>query len=198
MDRKFEIRPINKSDFSHYIDDLARLRMQVFREWPYLYDGDEAYERTYLRSYLNNDRAFMVGAFSATDIVGVSTAMPLADHDAAFAKPLQDAGYDISWIFYFAESVLLPQYRGGGAGREFFTLRKKEALRQGFDKAVFSTVIRDSGASEKPASYVPLDGFWQRIGFKKIESVKTSFAWKDIGEDQETEKPMAFWMKNLA
>jgi len=31
--------------------DLARLRIAVFRDWPYLYDGDEAYEREYLRAY---------------------------------------------------------------------------------------------------------------------------------------------------
>ena len=27
------------------LDDLARLRIAVFRDWPYLYDGDVAYER---------------------------------------------------------------------------------------------------------------------------------------------------------
>ena len=30
------------------LDDLARLRIAVFRDWPYLYDGDVAYERDYL------------------------------------------------------------------------------------------------------------------------------------------------------
>ena len=33
------------------LDDLARLRIAVFRDWPYLYDGDPAYERDYLRAY---------------------------------------------------------------------------------------------------------------------------------------------------
>ncbi|MFP5511018.1 MAG: GNAT family N-acetyltransferase, partial [Alphaproteobacteria bacterium] len=27
------------------LDDVARLRIAVFRDWPYLYDGDLAYER---------------------------------------------------------------------------------------------------------------------------------------------------------
>ena len=33
------------------LGDLARLRIAVFRDWPYLYDGDEGYEREYLRAY---------------------------------------------------------------------------------------------------------------------------------------------------
>ena len=35
------------------LDDVARLRIAVFRDWPYLYDGDAAYERDYLRAYTN-------------------------------------------------------------------------------------------------------------------------------------------------
>ena len=33
------------------LDDLARLRIAVFRDWPYLYDGDVDYERDYLTAY---------------------------------------------------------------------------------------------------------------------------------------------------
>lgn len=197
MDSKLKISQILHSDIHHFIDDLARLRITVFREWPYLYDGDMDYERNYLRSYLENDRTFIIGAFSNGEIVGVSTAMPLDDHDDAFAKPLRLAGYDTKSMFYFAESVLLPQFRGAGAGRKFFELREAEAVRQGLKKAVFSAVIRSGDAPERPKNYVPLDAFWQRIGFQKIENVETGFAWKDLGHDGETEKQMAFWIKSL-
>ncbi|WP_051540807.1 hypothetical protein [Ahrensia sp. 13_GOM-1096m] len=198
MDAKLEIHPITHSDFHHYIDDLAYLRMRVFREWPYLYDGDMDYERTYLRSYVDNERTFMVGAFYAGDIVGASTAMPLADHDEAFAAPLRSAGYDISQVFYLAESVLLLAFRGLGAGRQFFEQREAEAVRQGFHQAVFSAVIRNADAPEKPQDYVPLDAFWQRLGYGQLADIKGSFPWKDLGDKEETEKPMAFWMKSLA
>ncbi|MEC7259057.1 MAG: GNAT family N-acetyltransferase, partial [Pseudomonadota bacterium] len=33
------------------LDDVARLRIAVFRDWPYLYDGDLAYERDYLEGF---------------------------------------------------------------------------------------------------------------------------------------------------
>ena len=33
------------------LEDVARLRIAVFRTWPYLYDGDLAYEQEYLQTY---------------------------------------------------------------------------------------------------------------------------------------------------
>ena len=39
-----------------YLDDVARLRIAVFREWPYLYAGDAAYEATYLQAYARTPR----------------------------------------------------------------------------------------------------------------------------------------------
>ena len=33
------------ADLKRTLDDLARLRIEVFRDWPYLYDGDLDYER---------------------------------------------------------------------------------------------------------------------------------------------------------
>src|SRR5690606_24434980 len=34
-----------------YLEEVARLRMQVFADWPYLYAGDMDYERDYLAAY---------------------------------------------------------------------------------------------------------------------------------------------------
>ena len=42
-----------------HVPDLARLRIEVFREFPYLYDGAEDYERKYLQTYINSPRSLM-------------------------------------------------------------------------------------------------------------------------------------------
>jgi hypothetical protein len=55
-------RSFTGADVGQVLDDLARLRIAVFRDWPYLYDGDLAYERRYLELY-TNPRAIVVGAF---------------------------------------------------------------------------------------------------------------------------------------
>ena len=38
------IQVVTGSAIAPYVDDLARLRMQVFRDFPYLYDGTYEYE----------------------------------------------------------------------------------------------------------------------------------------------------------
>ncbi len=43
------------------LDDVAGLRIGVFREWPYLYDGDLDYERGYLETYRASNAAILVG-----------------------------------------------------------------------------------------------------------------------------------------
>ena len=62
------------ADVAAVLDDLARLRIAVFRDWPYLYDGDLAYERSYLSLY-TNPRAIVVGAFDGEDMVGWSKSL---------------------------------------------------------------------------------------------------------------------------
>ncbi|HBF93820.1 MAG TPA: GNAT family N-acetyltransferase, partial [Marinobacter adhaerens] len=39
------IRRLSGDQIKPYLDDLARLRIEVFRHFPYLYDGDMDYER---------------------------------------------------------------------------------------------------------------------------------------------------------
>ncbi|NBO21620.1 MAG: GNAT family N-acetyltransferase, partial [Rhodobacteraceae bacterium] len=45
------LRALTGPAVAEVLDDVARLRIAVFRDWPYLYDGDLNYERRYLDSY---------------------------------------------------------------------------------------------------------------------------------------------------
>jgi GNAT superfamily N-acetyltransferase len=92
-------------------------------------------------------------------MVGAATAAPLADHAREFAAPFARAGLDPKDFFYLAESVLLPEFRGQGAGRAFFEMREAAARAQGFGRAVFASVVRPAGHPARPDDYVPLDAF---------------------------------------
>jgi hypothetical protein len=41
------VRPLGGAEVTAALDDLAALRIAVFAAWPYLYDGDRAYEADY-------------------------------------------------------------------------------------------------------------------------------------------------------
>ena len=99
----------------------------MFRAWPYLYKGTLAYERQYLPRYAEAKTGTLIVAEDDGKIVGASTALGLDEEDDFVQEPFLDAGMDLTRIFYFGESVLLPDYRGQGIGVRFFEEREAAA-----------------------------------------------------------------------
>lgn len=183
-----------------YIPDLAKLRMQVFKEFPYLYDGTADYEEEYLQVYANSPRSLVVLAKEGNRIVGATTCIPLADESKAFRKPFQDQNYPINQIFYFGESIILAECRGRGTGKAFFNFREEHARAQIPDLRFtsFCAVNRPADHPLRPKEYRPLDEFWQRMGYQKENSLMVHYPWKDIDQAAETTKSMTFWLKSHA
>lgn len=179
------------------LDDVARLRIEVFRAWPYLYDGSLEYERAYMESYRSSANAIMVGAFDGDKLVGAATGTPMEDHADDFAAAFADTPYALSDIFYCAESVLLPEYRGQGIGHRFFDEREAHARRLGRKYVAFCGVIRPEDHPMRPADYAPLDPFWRKRGYAPLPGVVARFKWTDIGDQEQTEKPLQFWLRAL-
>lgn len=193
-----EVRRLTADEVERSIDELARLRIVVFRAFPYLYDGDIAYERRYLKTYMESPGAVVIGAYEGRQLVGAATAAPLADHFSEFAEPFARAGLSPEQYFYFGESVLLPAYRGRGVGVRFFDERERAAREQGFAACVFSAVVRPGDHPMRPADYRPLDDFWRNRGYVRVEGLVTEFSWLDAGQQAETPKPMEYWRKFLS
>ena len=179
------------------IPELARLRIAVFAEWPYLYDGDRAYEEKYLRAFAEADDAVLVTASDGGRIVGASTASPMTAQERDILEPMQSHGLDPSKVFYFGESVLLPEYRGQGLGHAFFDQREAHARDCGARHAMFAAVVRPQDHPARPGDNRPLDAFWQGRGYEPAEGLTCQLTWQDHGEAEETAKPLQFWMRQL-
>lgn len=179
------------------LGDVARLRIKVFRAWPYLYDGDAAYEESYLQTYRESEDAILVGAFDGDRLVGASTGTPMQDHAEDFAAAFAGQDVPLSDIFYCAESVLLPEYRGQGIGHAFFDAREDHARALGHRYSAFCGVQRPKDHPLRPDDYQPLDAFWRKRGYAPVEGAVAQFAWKDIDQEAETDHPLQFWMRRL-
>jgi GNAT superfamily N-acetyltransferase len=189
------VRPLTGAELAGALGTLADLRIAVFADWPYLYEGDAAYEADYLKEFAAAPDAVLVAAFDGARIVGAATAAPMAHQKAQFRNPFAARGYDIDRLFYFGESVLLPEYRGHGVGHAFFDHREARARACGANAACFAAVVRPSDHPARPAGYAPLDAFWTRRGYAPVPGLVTDLAWKDHGQAEETMKPMQYWLR---
>ena len=181
-----------------YLEDLSRLRIAVFRDYPYLYEGDIAYERDYLSAYARSPRSVFVLAFDGDTVVGASSGIPLADDGHAFQQPFRERGMAVDDVFYFGESVLLNAYRGQGLGHRFFDEREAHARRLGgFRYTAFCSVEHDADDPRRPPQYRPNDAFWRKRGYQRQETMFCHLDWKVIGHAEPTSHPLRFWIRQL-
>ncbi len=192
-----EVRTLTGAELEAHLDDVARLRIAVFRDWPYLYDGTLEYERAYVQTYRDNPGALLVGAFDAGILVGASTSTFMEDHAEAFSAPLAKVGVPVKDILYGAESVLLPAYRGQGLGHRFVDLREAHARAHGRSHVAFCSVLRGGDHPARPQTYRTNEAFWMGRGYAPLPGVMAEFSWKDVGDTGESLKPLQFWMRAL-
>ncbi|ACO45002.1 GNAT family N-acetyltransferase [Deinococcus deserti] len=191
------LTPLDGPGLQPYIADLARLRLKVFRDFPYLYAGSAEYEERYLQTYLDAPDSLVVVARDGAEVVGASTALPLVQETPEIQAPFQASEFISEDILYLGESVLLPEYRGRGLGHAFFDHREAHARRLGLKVTAFCAVQRPSDHPRRPASYRPLNAFWAARGYTERPDLTTTLSWQDLDEDHETPKPMRFWVRRI-
>jgi GNAT superfamily N-acetyltransferase len=174
---------------------LARLRMAVFAEWPYLYAGEDAHERRYLAGYAASPGAAIVVAFAGDEAVGAATCQPMSE--ASDAVRAAFAGEDLARWCYFGESVLLQAHRGRGLGHAFFDAREAHARALGCSHAAFCAVERASDDPRRPEAARDLAPFWRRRGYAHAPARRCVFEWREIGSAEETQHTLSFWTRAL-
>lgn len=194
----YRIRNLSGDDLHIALPALARLRIDVFAAWPYLYAGNLEYEQDYLRTFAKARHAFIVVAETQDhQIVGCATGSAITSHHADFAAPLIRAGMDVGSIFYFGESVLLPEWRGRGIGHQFFDARETHAQTHDYKTACFCAVDRPANHPARPANYSPLDTFWNKRGYQKHEALSANFDWPEEQDGPQVPHEMHYWFHDL-
>ncbi|GAB3370367.1 GNAT family acetyltransferase [Spongiibacter taiwanensis] len=179
-----------------YLDDLAALRIAVFREWPYLYEGNLGYEANYLGRYAACSDSLTLLCHHGPKLIGASTALPMVNAEEDMQAPLLRAAIPLDRVLYYGESLILPSYRGFGLGRQFFQYREQHAQQLAVDIACFCAVERPDAHPGRPPHYRGNDAFWLRQGYLPTSMI-CQFDWPDIGENATSTKPLRFWIKPL-
>lgn len=192
------IRTFTGTTVAPYLDAVAALRIAVFRDWPYLYDGDLDYEKHYLATYAASAECLFVLALDGERVVGASTGVPLADETAALRQPFFARGIPAADVFYFGESVLLHDYRGQGVGHRFFDERERYARHLGrFAMTAFCAVERAADDPRRPADHRANDVFWSKRGYRRQDDLFCTIDWREPGQAAATPHRLRFWLRPL-
>src|SRR5271166_5192593 len=105
------ISTLTGADLQRELPQLAVLRIEVFRDFPYLYDGSLDYEESYLTALIKSKDSIIVAAEDDGKIIGCATGSALEGHHQEFAAPFMENGFNPTKVFYCGESVPLPGYR---------------------------------------------------------------------------------------
>lgn len=180
-----------------YFGAIARLRIKVFREFPYLYEGTFSYEEKYLGGYFSAPQSYAVLVQYRDEIVGASTGVPMV-HEETHREVFARQAIEPESVFYFGESVLDRRHRGGGIGKQFFRYREAYARSlEGIDKTAFCAVERPLDHPRCPPDYRSLHGFWRALGYVRRPDMPTTISWQDLDESAESPKTLIFWLKDL-
>lgn len=191
------VRVIEQVNYAEYIEALAQLRISVFKEYPYCYEGDMEYERHYLSQLMTAESPLLAIIEDKDRIVGATTAMALKEAAPDFQQPFIDHGDNIEDYYYCAESVLLPEYRGQGLYRELFNVREHQARQVGARYCVFCSVERSSDDPRRPKDYVPLNAIWQHFGYELLKDYRAKLEWREIGDNAQSNHDLLYWRKAI-
>jgi GNAT superfamily N-acetyltransferase len=192
------IRCAQSDEVTALIPYLADLRIRTFAAYPYLYMGSIEYEEYYLQQFITAPDALIVTAVNTSGIVvGCATGSALTGHHEEFSAPLAAAGFDLSKIFYFGESVLDAAWRGYGIGHAFFDAREAHAKALGYSSACFCTVVRSTEDPRRPKDYSSLDTFWDKRGYYSLAGVEAIYGWPEEQGGPSLPHSMAYWVKEF-
>ncbi len=178
---------------------LARLRINLFREYPYLYDGNIKYESDYLREYAKEPYSMLHMVHYNDEIVALFSGMPLSCKSSIVLDlknaMLENGHENIDKYYYYGEILIVPEFRHYGLFNLLFTSMDYEAKLLGFSDACLLTVEREDSHPLKSLDYVPTDALWQTRGYKRSGLI-VNFDWPTIfpnGETKDIKNPMAAW-----
>lgn len=180
-----------------YLEPLAAMRIDFFKEFPYLYQGSLDYESAYLETYFRSHNSAILLVFKGDTLLGFSNIIPLDEEMIEIQSAFSEKGMNLDEYLYIGEVMLDPICRGQGLARRFFEFHEAYAQEIGYSKLVFMTVQRPINHPERPKAYRGLEPIWQHFGYEKLPGVLVKIPWKQIDTGQEEDNTLDIWLKDL-
>lgn len=180
------------------LEAIASLRLDIFREYPYLYEGLRDDELRYLRSYAEKPGACVILVEDAGKTIGAATGMPLKHEDQHLLDSFAGTAHLIDKSYYVGELLFYRDYRHRGFGSRLLA-RIEEYVRSlgPYSHLVCMTVMRPPDHLLCPADYAPIERFLARTGFVPMAGITSTIAWREI-DGVRRDHLLQFWRKDLS
>ncbi|MBX9977137.1 MAG: GNAT family N-acetyltransferase [Alphaproteobacteria bacterium] len=191
------IKTLQGDEARPYLEQIATLRIHMFKEFPYLYEGSLVYEKDYLETYFKSKNSVILLVFDGDKVVGFSNSIPMTDETKEIQKPLRDKGLDPQHYLYIGEVMIQPPYRGKGLLRQFFDYHELRAKKERYSHLVFMTVDRPKTHPLRPMDYRILEPIWTHFGYSVLEGAYVNLSWKQVDTHKDEKNTLTLWMKKV-
>ena len=179
------------------LDDLATLRLDIFPEYPYLYQGRKADELKYLSTYAEAPDACVILAYDGLAVIGAATGMPLIHEDAQMIDAFTGIPFPLDEVYYVGELLFRLGYRNYGLGQKLLDRLENHIRSLGrYCRLTCATVERPDDHFLRPSDYIPISRFLARTGFVQLSGATTHFKWRET-DGINRDHRMQFWIKEL-
>jgi hypothetical protein len=181
-----------------YLQDLAKLRISFYRNYPYLYEGTLTGEENYLNMYANSENSLLAVAKKGQEVVGAIAGIALSETQEMHKKQWIQQKIPADNVFYLGEMVLLHEYLKSDLQEKLYQVFE-QAVRglKRYDSMVVCEIERDPKDSKRPANSLSSEVRWDGRGFVRQPALNTYYSWKEIGDLKDTDHLMGFWSKEL-
>lgn len=193
----FTLQTLSGSQTKPYYKSIANMRINMFREFPYLYEGSYEYEEDYLNTYFNSSHSAFMLVLDSGKVVGFSTSIPLAEELEEIQAPFKAHHLPVKDYLYVGEVMLEEPYRGQGILRKFLEYHEERAKILNIPHVTLMSVIRPEDHPMQTEKYRKLDPIWQHFGYKRLENMDVKIKWKQVDTHKDEENILALWVKEI-
>ena len=180
------------------MEEVANLRINVFSEYPYLYQGTMESEKLYLKHYLSQSNIILVLIKLDNQTIGAVLGSPLEGMGEKYVTPFLNKGLCVNTIYYLGDIILKKEYRGKGLGGQLYA--QFEAVLNdlgGYKNLTICEIATSEDDPLRPNTYFSLDNFWKKRGYEKRPDICLASSWKKIGDSKETDHKLVFSIKQI-
>lgn len=190
--------PFTDESLKEFILSIIDLRIEVFAEYPFLYEGDRKFEEKYLQKFNTMKDSIIAIAFDGDKIIGAGTGHPFTYERENFKELFKKHDRDPKDYYFIGEVLLQKPYRAQGLGKQIYAQIEAYVRKLGcYPHISLFTILRPDNHPKKPENYFSLISYWEKLGFTKHPELIETATYQEVGEKEKSPKEMIFMIKSL-